>query len=112
MGVSVREVLVALLLVLGVGVVIVSSLGVLLMRDAYDRLHYTGPASTVAPVAIGAAIVVEEGLSAVSAKTALIVAILLFTNPLLVHATARAGRVREHGAWTVRPDEDLETGSP
>jgi monovalent cation/proton antiporter MnhG/PhaG subunit len=110
--VSVRDVLVGLLLVLGVGVTLISSLGVLLMRDAYDRLHYTGPASTVAPVAIAAAIVVEEGLSAVSAKTVLIVAVILFTNPLLVHATARAGRVREHGAWTVRPGENLEVGGP
>jgi len=110
--VIVREVAIAVLLVVGVGVVLISSLGVLAMPDPYDRLHYTGPANTVAPVAIAAAIVLDEGLSAVSAKTLLIVAVVLFTNPLLVHATGRAGRVRAHGAWTVRPEEDLEVGEP
>ncbi len=108
----IREVAIAALLVIGVGVVLISCLGVVTMPDAYDRLHYTGPANTIAPVAIAAAIVLDEGLSATSAKTVLIVAIVLFTNPLLVHATARAGRVREHGAWTVRPEEDLEVAEP
>lgn len=103
---SATGVLVAVLLAVGVGVVALSSIGVLVVRDAYDRLHYTGPANTVGAFAIALAVIVEEGLSAVSAKVALIAAVVLLTNPLLVHATARAGRVREHGRWMVRPGEE------
>lgn len=96
---SVWAALVGVLLVAGVMVCLGSCLGVLVMRDPYDRLHFTGPANTVGATAIAAAVMVEQGLSAASLKVLLILAIVLFTNPLLVHATARAGRIREHGRW-------------
>jgi monovalent cation/proton antiporter MnhG/PhaG subunit len=96
---SASGVLAGALLVLGVLVCLGSSLGVLVMRDAYDRLHFTGPANTVGAAAVGAAVIVEQGLSAASVKVGLILVIVGFTNPLLVHATARAGRIREHGHW-------------
>jgi monovalent cation/proton antiporter MnhG/PhaG subunit len=102
---------VAVLLALGVAVTWLSCLGVLLMRDPYDRLHYTAPASALAPVLIGAAVVVEEGLSAAGIKAALIALVLVGTNPVLGHATARAARIREHGQWTIT-DAEREEGGP
>ncbi len=96
---------VVVLLTVGVAIELLCCLGVLVMNDAYDRLHYTGPASTVGVAAIAGAVLLEQGLSAVALKVLLVVAIVLFTSPLLVHATARAGRVREHGGWVVRPEE-------
>src|SRR5215211_4910768 len=66
----------AALLALGVAVTWLSCLGVLLMDDPYDRLHYTAPASALAPVLVAAAVVVEEGLSAAGIK-ALLVAFVL-----------------------------------
>ena len=98
---------VAALLALGVAVTWLSCLGVLLMGDPYDRLHYTAPASALAPVLIAAAVVVEEGLSAAGVKALLIAFVLVTTNPVLGHATARAARIREFGEWTVR-EEDRE----
>ena len=80
------------------------------MRDAYDRLHYTTPAAVVAPVAIAAAVVLEERLSAAGIKAVLIALVLVLTNPVLGHATARAARIREFGQWTIR-DEEREGGS-
>ena len=88
---------VAALLTLGVAVTWLSCLGVLLMRDPYDRLHYTAPASALAPVLIAAAVVVTEGLSAAGIKALLVAFVLLATNPVLGHATARAARIRERG---------------
>ena len=38
----------------------------------------------------------------------MIAAVLVVTNPVLVHATARAGRVRELERWGVHPEEELE----
>jgi multicomponent Na+:H+ antiporter subunit G len=109
---SPRDLLVTALLVVGVAVTLFSCLGVLLMRDPYDRLHYTGPAAVVAPVAIAAAVVLSEGLSAAGVKAVLIALVLVTTNPVLGHATARAARIRELGEWTVRDEERERGGRP
>jgi multicomponent Na+:H+ antiporter subunit G len=109
---SPSDVVVAALLVVGVGVTLISCLGVLVMRNAYDRLHFTSPATTIAPLAIAAAVVVEERLSAAGIKALLIALVLLVTNPVLTHATARAGRIREFGEWTVQPGERVEEEEP
>ena len=108
---SPRELVVLVLLAFGVGVTLLSCLGVLVMRDPYDRLHYTAPATTVDPVAIAAAVVLEERLSAAGIKAVLIALVLLVTNPVLTHATARAARIRQFGEWRVR-EEEREGGRP
>jgi multicomponent Na+:H+ antiporter subunit G len=102
---SLRQLAVIALLVVGVGVTLLSCLGVLVMRDAYDRLHYTTPAAVLAPVAIAAAVVVEERLSAAGVKAVLVALVLVVTNPVLGHATARAARIRRFGEWTVQAEE-------
>ena len=107
---SLRELAVGGLLLVGVAVTLLSCLGVLLMRDAFDRLHYTTPAATIAPVTIAAAVVLEERLSAAGIKAVLIALVLVVTNPVLGHATARAARIRQFGEWTVR-EEDREGGA-
>ena len=108
---SAAEAAVAALLVLGVAATWLSCLGVLLMGDPYDRLHYTAPASALAPVLIAAAVVVEEGLSAAGVKALLIALVLVGTSPVLGHATARAARIREHGQWTIT-DAERKQGGP
>jgi monovalent cation/proton antiporter MnhG/PhaG subunit len=109
---SPRGVLVAALLVVGVGVTLAACVGVLVMRDAYDRLHYTAPATTIAPLAIAAAIVLEERLSAAGIKALLVALALLVTNPVLTHATARAARIRQLGEWTVQEGEHVKGERP
>jgi monovalent cation/proton antiporter MnhG/PhaG subunit len=108
---SAAELAVAALLALGVAVTWLSCLGVLVMRDPYDRLHYTAPASALAPVLIAAAVVVEEGLSAAGIKAVLVALVLVGTNPVLGHATARAARIREYGQWRIT-DAEREGGGP
>jgi multicomponent Na+:H+ antiporter subunit G len=103
--VTAREVAVAVLLALGVGVELVCCVGVLLMRDAYDKLHYTSPATTIGSLAIAAAVVVDQSLSQAGVKALLVFVALLVTNPVLTHATARAARVRQLGAWRGAPEE-------
>jgi monovalent cation/proton antiporter MnhG/PhaG subunit len=101
----VRDVVVAVLLgVAGVSVLI-SCLGVLVMRDALDRLHFTAPAGVLAPVAVAAAVLVEEPLSSAGIKAVIVALLLIVTTPVLSHATARAARIREHGRWRVLPHE-------
>ena len=89
---------VALLLIFGIGIEVLSCLGLLVLRGAFDRLHFLGPASTLGPVAIGAAILLDSRQFADIVKVLLIVAVLLLANPLLTHATARAAYRRHKEA--------------
>jgi multicomponent Na+:H+ antiporter subunit G len=104
---SAREVVATVLLGMGVGIELIACLGVLVMRDLYDRLHYNGPA-IVGALAIGAAVVVRESFSLIGNKALLLGLFVLATSPLLSHATARAARLRQRGDWRLGPDEDVE----
>jgi monovalent cation/proton antiporter MnhG/PhaG subunit len=103
--VSVGDVAVAVLLAVGVASALMGALGLLATRDPYDQLHFTGPATVIGPVALAAAVLVEEPLSSAGIKAVLIALIMLGTGPILLHATARAARIRERGRWVVLPEE-------
>jgi multicomponent Na+:H+ antiporter subunit G len=85
----VRDAAVAVLLVAGTAVALLACLGVLLMRDALDRLHYTG-ALTAAALLIGAAVLVRESFSLIGDRAIIVALHVLVTNPVLTHATGRA----------------------
>jgi monovalent cation/proton antiporter MnhG/PhaG subunit len=102
---SAGDVAVAVLLALGVATALMSALGLLASRDPYDQLHFTGPATVISPVAIAAAVLVEEPLSSAGIKAVLVALIMVATGPVLLQATARAARVRERGRWVVLPEE-------
>ena len=84
-----RDVVTWVLVGAGVAVQAFACLGVLLMRDALDRLHY---AAAMAPgvVCVCAAVVVSEGPSLIGIKAILTASFLLVSGPVLGHATARA----------------------
>ena len=98
------DVLVMVLLILGVGFVLISSLGVLVMRGTFDRLHYTDTAGFGA-VLFGAAIVVREGFSEISVKAVLLAVVFLVFSPVLAHVLGRAARLRERGDLRARSHE-------
>ncbi len=56
-----RDVVAAVLLGLAVAVVLTSSVGVLVMPDAYQKLHFVTPAALVAPLLVALAIFVHAG---------------------------------------------------
>lgn len=84
----------AALLAVAVLAAALSSLGVLLMRDALDRLHYLGPITVVSAPAVFAAIAIEHGLGAMTYRSAIVMLILLATGPIVSHAIGRAAHVR------------------
>ncbi len=107
----VREVAVDILLALAVAVVLASSLGVLVMRDAVRKVHYLGPLSVVAPVLVGLAVLVQSGWSSRSAQTWLAVLLVVTASPYLSHATIRAARIRTRGDWRQSgPQADADHG--
>jgi monovalent cation/proton antiporter MnhG/PhaG subunit len=103
--VSPGDVAVAVLLSLGVASALMGAVGLLAARDPYDQLHFTGPATVIGPVAIAAAVLVEEPLSSAGIKAVVIALIMVGTGPILLHATARAARIRERGRWVVKQEE-------
>jgi multisubunit Na+/H+ antiporter MnhG subunit len=93
----VRDAVVAVLIVIGVGAQVLGCLGVAAMRTAYDRLHYTGP-SLLASVALAAAVLVREGFSLVADKGLMLALVVIVTSPVIVQAIGRAARISEHGS--------------
>jgi multisubunit Na+/H+ antiporter MnhG subunit len=83
---------------LAVAVELASCLGLLTMRNAIDRLHYAGAATTVGPALLAAAVCVEEGVFTTSGLNAIAVALLLaLLGGALGVATARVIREGDRG---------------
>ena len=97
------------LLVIGVTLQLLAVLGVLIGGDVYDRLHFTGPAAIFAPLTIALAVVIDEGFfSQAGLKSALTAALIVSLSPVLLHATARAARIRERGSLDIVGEEKRE----
>jgi multisubunit Na+/H+ antiporter MnhG subunit len=93
-----RSVVVGVLLYLGVVLELFSVLGVCVMRDVFDRLHYVSLISYGAFL-IGLSILVRESFSLIGDKAFLTGVVLVAVSPVLVHTTARSFRVRLFGNW-------------
>ncbi len=89
---------------IGVGClcVLASVLGLLLLRDPYERLHVLGPAAIGGALPITAAVVLEQGNSAWGIKTMLTALILCVFSPLVAHAIGRAIRLERRGTLAPR----------
>jgi multisubunit Na+/H+ antiporter MnhG subunit len=103
---TIRAIVADGLLGLAAVVVLGSSVGILLMRDVYEKLHYVTPLAVVAPVIVGLAILVQSGWSVNSLQTWLAIAFMVIGAPFLTHATIRAARIRETGDWASAADRD------
>ena len=79
-----------------------ASVGVLVMRDAYQKLHFVTPAALIAPVLVALAVLAQVGVYENAGETFLALLFMIIAGPFLSHATMRAIRVREKGDW--RPD--------
>ncbi len=99
---------VAVLLACGVAVLLLCCVGVLVMRTPFARLHYLGPAGSLGPLLIAAAVLVRHSSAQACIKMILIVLALLLINPVLTHATARAARIRQTGGLTIRGSASQE----
>lgn len=98
--------------VLGLAVLIVlaSAVGVLVMRDIYQKVHFLTPISLVAPILVAVAVTLRAGSAEATGQTWLAVGILAVASPILSHATVRAARIRERGDWKAL--DEAEPGKP
>ena len=108
---SARYVIAYVLLGSGVALELVAALGLVAMRDLYDRLHYIGPA-VVGALLVAAAVLVYQGPSQIALEATLVALIVLVISPALTHGTARAARISEHGDWRPQRGEGIEVERP
>lgn len=91
---------------LGVACELVCVLGVAIARDAFARLSYVAAATTLGPVFVTVALLVEEGLHSSATATAFVLTlILVFAYPATTVATARAARARIVGQVAATDEE-------
>lgn len=94
-----EKVVVDVLLGLAVAMVAASCVGLLVMKDVYQRVHVMAPMSMVAPVLVVVAVTVRQGWQENTAESWLALGFVVVVSPLLSHATVRAARIRERGDW-------------
>jgi multicomponent Na+:H+ antiporter subunit G len=92
---STTSLMVDVLVGFGVAVELACCVGVLVMDDAYDKLHYLGPAAIVGPFVLAIAVLITESFSQAGVKALLTAGLLIVSSPVLSHATARALYIRQ-----------------
>ncbi len=78
-----RDIVADILLAMAVAVVIGASLGVLVMRDPYQKLHFVTPAALVAPALVALAVLVQMGLYENTGETWLALLFMVIAGPFL-----------------------------
>ena len=99
-----RAVVGVALLIAGGLLELLAVLGLCVMRDVYDRLHYVGLAG-FGGFLVAVAVLVRESFSLVGDKALLVGVVLIVAGPVLVQTTARSLLIREHGDWRARTRE-------
>lgn len=94
---SAHDLTIDALVAAGVVAELLCCLGLVVMRDVFDRIHFAMAATTVPPFLIAAAVLVEEDWTQPGINALLIAAVLFLVNPVVAHATARAARIRRFG---------------
>ncbi|MGH2885820.1 MAG: cation:proton antiporter [Solirubrobacteraceae bacterium] len=99
-----RAVVAIVLLIAGGLLELIAVLGLCVMRNVYDRLHYVGLAG-VGGFLVGVAVLVRESFSLIGDKALLVGVVLVIAGPVLVQSTARSLLIRELGDWRAKTRE-------
>jgi multisubunit Na+/H+ antiporter MnhG subunit len=102
-------VVVAILAGLGLALNVGSVVGVLAMRDSYQKLHFLAPPASLAPFLLAVALFIGHGDKQPAIKMLLVAAVLNAVNGVVTHATARAHRMRHHLPYGTLTDEERAT---
>lgn len=89
---------------------IIGAVGLLRMPDFYTRMHAASVVDTLGAGLILLGLLLQAGLTLVSAKLAMIGLLLLFASPTATHALARAAMVR--GVQPLLADEEQASSKP
>lgn len=103
-----RYILTVVFLTAGFLVLLVSTVGVVRMRDMYSRLHAAGVGGSLGLMLAGVGLVIYEGIGTTSGKVLLVTLAVFITNPIATHIVAkvayRESLPAQEGAVTVKKD--------
>ena len=88
-------------------VTLLSVVGMLRMRDPYQRMHYIAPPASLSAIFITTAIFLQQGLKPESFKALVTSLVLIGMNTVVTHASARAFRIGEVKKWHPKPGEEV-----
>ena len=91
---SVAEWLVLVLILAAALIALVSSVGLMVMRDPFQRLHFIAPPATLSAAFVTVAVAIGSRDPQATFKAGMVAALLLAINGVVTHATARAARAR------------------
>lgn len=100
-----RTVAVDVLLALSVAITLWSVLGFVRARDAFQRLHFMTPVSTLAALAMAIAVAISGHGAELAAKALIVCVFTAVTSPVTQQKIARAMWVRRRSGWTL-PEEE------
>lgn len=92
-------VIASILLALSVFFAVIGAIGMWLMRDPYQRLHYITLPCSVSSGLLTVAVLLHDPQKQAAAKVALVALVLFLMNGVVTQATARAVWVRKEGCW-------------
>jgi multicomponent Na+:H+ antiporter subunit G len=81
---------------LGVGFVLIGSLGMLRFRDIYSRLQASGVSDNAGLGLILIGLILHSGWDRHDITLLLLLILLLITNPIVTHSVARSAFVQGH----------------
>ncbi len=96
----VQNVVAAALIVLGLLIMFVGSLGILRLPDFFTRTHAASKVDTTGIIFLLAGLAVFEGATQATAKLLVAVAFIMLANPVAIHALARAAWNQGERPWT------------
>jgi len=105
--VSFAHVIATVLLITGTVLELFAALGLVVMRNAFDRLHYVGLGG-YGGLCIGIAILARESFSLIGDKALATGVVLLALGPVVVHTTMRSLRTHERGDWREGIESEAE----
>ena len=107
-----KSVIEAVLLAVVVAICWFGVIGMWRMRTPTAALHYLALPATAGMASLIIAMFVKTGNSQIAWKTVMIGAVMLATNSIVAHATARAFRSREVGHWEPLDGDPMERVHP
>lgn len=103
----VREIISAVLLIIGFVLMVISAIGVIRLPDFFSRLHASSIGETLGIVLAALGLVVYEGVSLTSVKILLVAAALFLVNPLGTHLIGKAAIHSGKEPWKEEKHADI-----
>ena len=92
---------------IGVALAVICALGVAIVKNALERLHFASPVTSFSAFLIALAVWIDDPTWQSRLKVVLVAIVLFVMNAVLSHATARAIRIRDDKHFEPQPADRI-----